>query len=93
MDIIENDSCPLAHGFFRSEGGVGSYNCIFCVKERMVRRDWRLRFKDVNAGAGNFSFVQGLCQSRGIDNRSACFVNEIRRRFHIRQAFGINDMA
>ena len=56
-EIVEDDARPEGHGFPCGEGHVGGEDGVFGVKERLVRGQWRLNVKDVDAGASKFAAV------------------------------------
>mgnify|MGYP000864201636 CR=1 FL=1 len=57
MDIIKYNGRPFTHRFACSKGYVRCNNRIFGMEQGMSRIKGRLRFKDINAGAGNFAAV------------------------------------
>ena len=56
----------------------------------MIGVERRFVFKNVDAGTGDFTAVQCISQILGYDDRTAGFVDEEGRRFHVRQGFFID---
>ena len=49
---------------------------ILSVKQRVIGVKRRFVFKDINAGAGDFTAVQGIGQVLGYDDRATGFIDE-----------------
>lgn len=80
--ILKGNDCALSKGLFRRKTDMRCQECIWRLKERIVRSDWRLTIEDINAGRGNRAIGQGLGQRCCIDDRTAGRVDENSRRLH-----------
>lgn len=71
LNIVEYKDGSSFHSFFRIKAYVRRKDGVRSREERMIGRKRRFAFKDVDACAGNFSFLQCIGKGFAVDDRAS----------------------
>src|SRR6267154_4435051 len=89
-DVVRGHSRHFRTSFDAGRAHVRSHDDVGALEARM---DEGFLFENVEGGAGNFSGFEGVDESRFIDDRTACGVNDERGWFHAKEFWRVKEPA